>query len=446
MLIDTETTEQYLLSCIINEPKLWDNLEFIIKDYHFQSAKSKKLFTIFQKWSSVANVKDKDEFISYISLEYSIWVKANKKFIEEVLSRIVYKEQAIEKWETYFVTLEKVHQNSKLMDILNGMMIKMGNKPLDVALNLQEVINDLSDVNLSLQSQEALYSLQSIVDKKLENINLRLSKDFSSSKFGLSSLDELFGGYFPNTYNIITGRSSQGKSAFMKTLVRNMIDREGKKIAVFNLEMANSDFIDRFASAHLKINSSLFKDPKYLSPEQLKAYKNYIMNDFDKKYNDKLFLVDDIFDIKQILQKILYFYNTYKIDGVFIDLIEYMSPDKDGFATEQLKIQYLSNELFKFRKQIPIFITILQHMNKSGDAPSADGSNQKSLRGAEDTYLQSDSTIIIFPSKDEDKQIDPESRLILVDKNRHGGKGSIKLGYKPEHTHFYDNSIVTSLT
>ena len=85
-------------------------------------------------------------------------------------------------------------------------------------------------------------------------------------------------------------------------------------------------------------------------------------------------------------------------------------------------------------------------MNKQGDAPSVDGSNQKSLRGAEDTYLQSDSTIIIFPSKDDDKQIEAESRLILVDKNRHGGKGSIKLGFKPEYTHFYDNSIVTNLT
>lgn len=445
MIADTETPEQYLLSCLLKHPPLWDELKFIVKKYHFRSAQCIKLFDIFSKWYETTEHKDTDYFLSHLGLEYSIWKNRSKEFLDSIFSKIVSKDQAIEKWEMNYKTLDKVYQNQKVVDIFNGIMTKMESKPLDVAINLQEALSDLNDISLVLQTKESEYNLDNIMENKLININKRLDKNFTSCKFGMPALDEMLGGYFPNTYNIIGGRSSMGKSAFMKSLAKNMVDKYNKKIVVFNLEMTNSDFIDRMASVELKIDSNLFLDPKKLTKEDLKRYIDYTTT-FNQRYKDKLFLIDNIFDVKEILQKILYFYNTYQIDGVFIDLIEYVIPDKDNFATDQLKFQYLSNEFFRFRKQIPIFITVLQQMNKQGDTISTDGtSNQKSLRGSEDTYLQSDSTIIVFPYKNENKEIETNSRLVVIDKNRHGKKGAQKLGYIENLTSFYDSTIVQTL-
>src|SRR6478736_4878246 len=67
---------------------------------------------------------------------------------------------------------------------------------------------------------------------------------------GLRDLDELIGGYEPETYNIVAARPSVGKSTYLFSIMLNMA-RKGKKVGLLTQEMSERQVLWRAACFEL---------------------------------------------------------------------------------------------------------------------------------------------------------------------------------------------------
>lgn len=443
-MVIAENTEQCLLGCLLRAPVLWEKIHYLINKNYFTLSPSIKLYEIFGIWAE-DNKKDlkeldSNDFINYLEIDYSSWLQTNNSFITKITTLIQDSDHAHEKWEQYVQTLETIYCNKLYIEILNKSKKTAEENPLKTVNILRESISDSVKIYESMNRVGKKYSLDEIMDDKQREILQRLDESYKPCYTGIDSLDEILGGYYPETYNIIAARSSMGKSALMGTMARNMVKKQFKKVAVFNLEMPNKVFIDRWASQDININANSLRNPKQLTKEQREAYIKFNA-DFGKNYGNNLFLIDNTFYLSQIFERIISIYTTYGLDMVFIDLISnIMSTEK--YHSRQAELAYISNSLFNFRKEYPISIVVIQQQNKLADFNNTQGnSGQSSLREAEDTYLQSDSTILIYPKIDENKIIDKKARVVTVDKNRHGLTGTTELRFIGEKLLFEDFTL-----
>lgn len=447
-MVIAENTEQCLIGCLLRAPVLWEKIHYLINKNYFTLAPSIKLFEIFETWAE-NNKKDlreldTNDFINYLEIEFHSWLQTNNDFITKILKLIQDADHAHEKWEQYVQTLETIFCNKIFIEILDKNKQAAEKNPLNTLSLLRDSISSSVKIYESMNRTGKKYSLNDIMADKQKEILLRLDDSYKPCYCNIDSLDEILGGYYPETYNIIAARSSMGKSAFMGTISRNMVKKQKKKVAIFNLEMPNKVFIDRWASQDLNIDANLLRNPKLLTKAQREAYIKFNA-DFSTNYGDNLFLIDNTFYLNQIFERIISIYTTYGLDIVFIDLISnIMTIEK--YQSRQMELAYISNSLFNFRKDYPIAIVAIQQQNKLTDFNNTQGnSGQSSLREAEDTYIQSDSAILIYPKIDENKTLDKKHRILTVDKNRHGLTGSTELRFISERLLFEDTTLGVKL-
>lgn len=444
--LTSETTEQSLLMCIIRSPRIYDELKFLVKAEHFSFLNTKKLFNLITEWINlyqsmeIFNSMGYSEFISYVELNHSEWFFKNKDFLKESSLTVIDSDQANEKWRYFYSLLEKYYLASVFSTVLDNTKKNVEQTPLNIKESIKDLQSNITRLYSGMDVLEADTSLENSLKNYTVNLVKRMHEKYSPAYFGIKFLDEMFGGFFPNTYNLITARSSVGKSALVLTTAKNMVTKQGKKVAVFNLEMNNFDFLSRWFSQDLKISSRYLRNPaKSLTQKQrddlLKLQDELLHNNADQ-----LHLIDNIYDCSQIIDKILNIYNTYGLDVVFVDLIEYVSTRK-RFENRTRELAYISNEFFQLKKKIDVSIVMVQQQNKSGDNKVEQGSG----RGSEDPYIQSDASIGLFKKQLDDGSFDPDRRVVTIMKNRHGETGSYEVKFNKDLVMFEDDSFSGAL-
>lgn len=442
-MILSETYEQSFLGCLIRSPELIDKVSHLATNDYFVSLKSKKLFEIIRDWGSTCRDKcnlTETEFLAFTESQYSTWYKTNKPFVSECFKKIVDKDIAFEKWPVYFDGLEKFVVYRLFKDALYEMDQKADQNPLNIGSTIQSGLNKVSTLSTSLREFQKETLLKDTLDEFKVEFGKRLDPNFSPSFFGLKDVDNMMGGFFPGTYNLITARSSVGKSAFINTIIRNMVYKQNKKIIVYNIESGNFSFFMRWFSKDLKIDSKLIKEPKLLTEKQRTEIFDAIEKLY-KGYGDKIFPIHKIYYVDQIIQSIEQIRNTYGVDGIFIDLLEYV---KARHSTENRtkEIAYISNEFFSMTRDADFFITMIQQQNKEGDRKGEQGSG----RNSEDPYMQCDSAMGLYFSENELGERDPRKRILKVMKSRDGTTGSIPINFVGEYTLFEDAAQTGNLT
>lgn len=444
-----EIIEQCFIACLMRNPKIWAESRFLINKKHFNTEAGIKAFQIFNDWVSKTEDYEKREFVdvlSFLESNYGNWLKLNKKFLQAGLNIISTTEQSEEKWSGFYKDLDKGLINRKFRELLSTAHETAKNNPKELFTAMQTVLKDvaiLTDYTLSHNQIQDLS--ETIHEHKLQFLKL-LDPNYEPCYSGIRSLDDLTSGFGPHSYNLIAARSSMGKSALMGCMVKNMIEVQNKKIIVFNTETTNTVFIKRWASQKLRLDNYLIRNPKLMSTEQRRSYFDFL-DTFSEENKDNLFLFDNIYDQDKIFEKIITLYNTHKIDGVFVDLIGYVVNKKQVSENRQREIAIVSQNFLEFRKRYPIFITVLQQMNKGGDTASSEGnSGQANLRESEEPYQHADAVYYIYPHRLENKTIDKTSRMITVDKNRDGGVGSIYVDFEGQFLTFSEKNLGEELT
>ena len=244
-------------------------------------------------------------------------------------------------------------------------------------------------------------------------------------KSNFKKLDSLTGGFFPGEVTVVGARPTIGKTAFIGSLIKNIIREPGNNCLFFSIEMAAEVFCSRLAASMLRIpflkirDSQLNEKEKESVQKQLKEIKDfplYIEDNPDQ----------NIVDLCKQARKLV---REKDIKIIFIDYLGLIhTPDDCAPVFEQTS--YIIKKLKILARELNIPIVLTCQVSRSGYPSTPPDLSQ--LRGTGD--IENVSDVIIFIDRETSKEIC--ATKLIVAKNHNGKLGTAELSFIPDFVLF----------
>jgi replicative DNA helicase len=256
---------------------------------------------------------------------------------------------------------------------------------------------------------------------------------------GFTKLDRMTNGWQNSDLVIIAARPSMGKTAFVLTMARNMAVEHNRAVAIFSLEMASLQLVNRLIVAETELPSNRIRNGKLadFEWEQL-DYKI-------KKLVDAPIFIDDtpaisIFELRAKARRLK---RQHNMDILIIDYLQLMTGTPDTKGNREQEVSTISRALKGIAKELDIPVIALSQLNRSVEIRSGTKRPQLSdLR--ESGAIEQDADMVIFihrPEKyglmeDENGNSLRGLAEIILAKHRNGPIGDIFLKFKDEFAKF----------
>lgn len=233
----------------------------------------------------------------------------------------------------------------------------------DIVDVIEEAKNKLETMyELPQSSIKTIFDTTTEVYNQIEK-NIAGGTKLTGTDTGFPEFNKISGGLQKSDLIIIAGESSQGKTAFTLSMVRNMA-LSGSNVAIYSLEMRNVQLTARLLAMETGIPSNQI----LYSPLQ-----QYQVEQFDKRINPILktgIFFDDrsSSNIDTIISSIRSMKIKNKIEGAVIDYLQILNVNMKGVNKEQ-QMADVARRLKNLAKELDIWIIALSQLNRDSQNP-----------------------------------------------------------------------------
>ncbi len=258
---------------------------------------------------------------------------------------------------------------------------------------------------------------------------------------GYTKLDRVTSGWQRSDLVIIAARPSMGKTAFVLSMTRNMAIDHNKSVALFSLEMASVQLVNRLIVAETELASDKIRNGR-LEPFEWEQLEYKI-----KRLVDADIYIDDtpgisVFELRAKCRRLM---SQKKIDIIIIDYLQLMTGPTETKGNREQEVSMISRSLKGIAKELNVPIIALSQLNRSVEMRSGTKRPQLSdLR--ESGAIEQDADMVLFihrPEKygfveDEEGNSLIGMAEIIMAKHRNGALADIKLRFRAEMAKFED--------
>ncbi len=295
---------------------------------------------------------------------------------------------------------------------------------------------DITDSNLNT-GYEAVGAVAVKVQKQIDAMRLK-GDDLTGVTTGFQELDKITNGWQPSDLIIIAARPGMGKTAFTLSLAKNAAEH-GQAVAIFSLEMANAQLVQRLISMDAHINSRMLRNGQMDETEWAKLHASVT------RLAELPIYVDDtpainIFELRAKCRRLK---QNHDIQMVVIDYLQLMSsaPNQTRSNREQ-EISTISRALKGMAKELNIPVIALSQLSRAVETRGGDKKPQLSdLR--ESGAIEQDADIVTFIYRPdyyelggEDFEAPKDQAEVIISKHRNGSLGSVMLKFVPHYVLF----------
>lgn len=225
-----------------------------------------------------------------------------------------------------------------------------------------EVMVDSSKFLDKLQQGTMTRSEVSLKDMALEAIKQRQEHPGEREILGLSTgsvkLDECIIGFQPGDLWIVAGRPGMGKTAFALSLIKSIGMKQKKPVALFSMEMVNTQIYTRLQASESGIDSRKIRKNRLNEEEHLKLFHA------DGRLADCPIYIDDTpaLDLNTFRAKAALMKHRYDISAIVIDYLQLMK-SPNAFSPEQ-EISQISGMLKSVAKELGIPVIALSQLSR----------------------------------------------------------------------------------
>lgn len=255
---------------------------------------------------------------------------------------------------------------------------------------------------------------------------------------GFSKLDRLTSGWQKSDLVIIAARPSMGKTALALSMARNMAVEHNKKVAIFSLEMASVQLVNRLIIAETDLPGDKIKNGR-LTESEWKLLDKRI-----RKLEEASIYIDDtpaisIFELRAKCRRLK---AHDRLDIAIVDYLQLMTGPPDAGSREQ-EVSLISRSLKAIAKELNIPILALSQLNRSVELRGGTKRPQLSdLR--ESGAIEQDADMVLFIHRQEkyglleyeDGMLTRGIAEIILAKNRNGPVGDVRLRFREEKAQF----------
>jgi replicative DNA helicase len=232
-----------------------------------------------------------------------------------------------------------------------------------------------------------------------------------------------------------------GKTAFVLSMTRNIAIDHGKSIAIFSLEMASLQLINRLMVSEAEIPSDKIRNGNLTDDEWSKL--DYRI----KRLEEAKIFIDDtptisVFELRAKCRRLK---RQHDIDLIIVDYLQLMTVNGDSRSNREQEVSAISRSLKALAKELEVPIIALSQLNRSVEARTGNKRPQLSdLR--ESGAIEQDADVVAFihrPEKYGILQDEQGNSLkgfaeIIIAKHRNGPLGDINLKFIDECVKFVE--------
>ena len=266
---------------------------------------------------------------------------------------------------------------------------------------------------------------------------------------GFPDLDKLLGGGLKKQEMVVlAARPSIGKTALALNIARNIAmkqvpDRKRKSVAFFSLEMSAEQVAQRLLCTESKVSLSSISDGSFNIEETQKLGRGV------SALSDASLFIDptgglSIFELRAKARKLKE--SDAGLDLIIIDYLQLMrAGDVSSRDGRQVEVSAISGGIKKLAKDLDIPILVLSQLNREVEkTPNNKTVRPKLSNLRESGSIEQDADVVIFLHRDRDeaKETNREAArngvesLLLVEKNRNGKTGEVKVNFFPSLMEF----------
>lgn len=343
--------------------------------------------------------------------------------------------------EAYGRVVEETAVRRRMLDAAN-LIAKVAYKEdagIDDVMNeAEKAIFGVSEKRLTRDLQPIQQVLSDYYDR-IDQLNRR-GEDTFGVPSGFLDLDRLLGGMQPSDFLIIAGRPGTGKTAFMLSAAKNAAQTYKKHVAIFSLEMANEQLVQRLIAQETGIDTHHLRTGKLTEDEwPLFAHAIEVLGD------TRMFL-DDTPGLTpiQLRTKCRRLHMEFRLDLVIVDYLQLMS---GGMRIENRvqEVSYISRNLKMLARELNVPVLAAAQLSRAIEQRADKEPQLSDLR--ESGSLEQDSDVVMFihrPDMYDRDNTRPNIAEIKVAKHRNGPTGTIEMVFRNNLAKF-ENAATRSI-
>lgn len=287
--------------------------------------------------------------------------------------------------------------------------------------------------NLS-RSYESMGSLSSKVLKQIEELSKK-TDGLTGTPSGFTDLDRLTSGWQPSDLVIIAARPGMGKTSMVLATALNAARDFNKGVALFSLEMASTQLVQRLISMEAEISGSKMRNGK------LEDYEWQQLQSTVERLTSVPIFIDDtpainIFELRAKCRRLK---QQHDVQLVIIDYLQLMTGAADsskGGGNREQEIASISRALKSLAKELNVAVIALSQLSRAVETRG--GSKRPQLSDLRESgSIEQDADIVAFIYRpeyyqimeDENGQSNKGVAEFIIAKHRHGALDTVKLKF-----------------
>ena len=304
----------------------------------------------------------------------------------------------------------------------------------DIIAKIEKSMLDISNQNTGT----GFRNVADILDTHMQMVENRSQTDgvVTGLSTGFVGLDKITTGLHEDNLIILAARPAMGKTALALNIAQYIAVKEKKPVAIFSLEMGAESLIERMLSSEGMVEGYHLKTGN-LSVEEWSRLVHAQGNLYDAPI-----FVDDtagihISEIRSKARKL-----AQEMGGLGVIIIDYLQliTGSKGENRQQV-VSEISRELKILAKDLKVPVIALSQLSRAVEQRQDKRPMLADLR--ESGSIEQDADIVAFLYRDayyQKEQADSQEANnvteLILEKNRHGSLGTVKLYFHKEYTKF----------
>ena len=242
------------------------------------------------------------------------------------------------------------------------------------------------------------------------------------------------GGFQPGNLIILAARPSMGKSALMANFCENAALEGKKAVALFSLEMSESELAQRFIASQASIKGDDLRKgnvPNSRWPKIMQASARLAGSPLYIDDSSDLSVLDVRAKARRLAQQ--------HADGLGLIVIDYLQLMRAGGNVENRveQISQISRGLKTLARELQVPVIALSQLNRGVEQRTDKRPVLSDLR--ESGAIEQDADLVMFIYRDEYYDHESEREGIadlIISKHRNGGLGNVELTFQKEFPRF----------
>jgi len=316
----------------------------------------------------------------------------------------------------------------------------------DVDDLLQEAEADIFAISQQSQTNQFV-QINPVISEAYELLRKAAARTdgLSGLSSGFEKLDKMTNGWQNSDLVIIAARPAMGKTAFVLSMIKKMAVDMKIPVAMFSLEMANVQLVNRLIVNVCEISGEKIKSGQLAPHEwaQLDSRINQLI--------DAPIYVDDtpslsIFELRTKARRLV---REHGVKMIMIDYLQLMNASGMNFGSRQEEVSTISRHLKGLAKELNIPIVALSQLNRGVENREGHEGKRPQLSDLRESgAIEQDADMVCFIHRPEYYKIyqDDKGRdlhgmaEIIIAKHRNGAVGDVLMRFRSNFARFEDLS------